>query len=471
MKIKLLSIFMTLSAIALLNAQTPFGPENTIDANTGDNPYVVASGDLDGDTDIDLVIGTYDYFDGPVSDVIKWYANDGTGNFTLQPIVSSTMIYVGSITIADVDGINGNDIIATSASQNKVVYFPNDGMGGFGSEVVVAGSLTGAGQVVAVDINNDTNLDLAVAAYGGHEVVWYAGDGSGSFGSKQIIDATAASGPGAISFADTDGDTDLDIVIGYTDLGSIEVFYNQFIESGTSTVSWVKDANTVHSGDTYLFAAGFADIDDDGVLDIIKTDIDNSGGDDLAWYKKEMDGTYTETLIPISMSYPGIVKVADLNGDTYSDIVVTNGITSGDDIIWFESTGAGTYFPEAMISDEQQQVFGMAFDDFNGDSKPDIASVDFQGGDLNWFENDFVLSTNNFTNTPLSIFPNPAKNELNFKGLTSESLNLNVYDILGKSVIKTSISQNESLDISALKAGIYIIKFEETDSFYKFIKE
>lgn len=471
MIIKLRLLIFALVIVTTAYAQTPFGPEVTIDANTGDNPYVVASGDLDGDSDIDLVIGTYDYFPGATGDVIKWYANDGLGNFTLQPIVSNTILFVGSIAIADVDGINGNDIIATSASQNKLVYFPNNGAGGFGSEVLIDGSLTGAGQVVVTDINNDSNIDLAVAVYSGHEVVWYAGNGSGAFGPKQTIDATPASGPGAISFADADGDTDLDIVIGYTDLGSIEVFYNQFIESGTSTVSWIKDTNTVHSGDTYLFAAGFADIDDDGTPDIIKTDIDNTGGDDVAWYKKELDGTYTETLIPISMSYPGIVKVADLNGDTFSDIIVTNGITTGDDIIWFESTGAGTYFPEAMISDAQKQVFGMAIADFNGDMKPDLASVDFQDADLNWFENDFVLSVNDSQIETVSIYPNPAKNVLNFRGVTSEMLNLQVFDILGKAVISTTIASNESLDISELKSGLYIITFEDYNTTYKFVKE
>lgn len=57
------------------------------------------------------------------------------------------------------------------------------------------------------------------------------------------------------------------------------------------------------------------------------------------------------------------------------------------------------------------------------------------------------------------------------KGFLNETLNLEVSDMIGKQIIKTSISQGESLDVSTLNSGIYMLKFEGNNSTFKFIKE
>ena len=69
-------------------AQTPFGPEQTINADTGANPYSIDSGDLNGDTFIDIVIGT------DVGNTVEWYTNNGSGTFTKQTNLPAT--YRGS---------------------------------------------------------------------------------------------------------------------------------------------------------------------------------------------------------------------------------------------------------------------------------------------------------------------------------------------------------------------------------------
>lgn len=471
MKKTLLTTLLIVNIAITTYSQTPFGPEQNIDTNTGNRPFTIASGDLDGDTFIDIVIGTFDNFDS-TGDDINWYKNDGSGNFTLQTIVTASFDFVGGLAIADLDGMNGNDIIAASSSGDKVVWFANDGSGGFGSEQLIA-SLDGAGQIVIVDINNDTNIDIVVVGFDANKVVWYAGDGTGNFGAEQIIESGTI-GPGAINFADFDNDNDLDVVIGYSSSpGDIEVFYNQFIESGTSTVSWIIDIHQVDSGNDFLFVVQFADVNDDGNLDIIKSDfgINDANPGEVAWFNKETDGTYTKTIIASSINNPAIVLVSKINSDNFTDIVISNGNIPGDEIIWFESTGAGTYFPEAVISDAQQQVFGVTANDFNGDTKPDIASVDFQGFDLNWFENNFVLGLNNNSIQKISIYPNPTADKLFFKGSFNNNFKVSVFDILGKKILAKTLNTNESLDVSRLNTGIYIIRFDEFNTTYKFVKE
>ncbi|MCB0448170.1 MAG: T9SS type A sorting domain-containing protein, partial [Gelidibacter sp.] len=88
-----------------------------------------------------------------------------------------------------------------------------------------------------------------------------------------------------------------------------------------------------------------------------------------------------------------------------------------------------------------------------------------------WFENlKFTLGTDEFSTQQFSIYPNPAKNSLNFKGF-NENLEVSVFDILGKQVMTTSLSMNQSLDISGLNNGMYILKFEGINSTFKFIKQ
>lgn len=466
-----------LFAIALATSftsisQTVWEPIQNIDPNTGADPYVIASGDLDGDTDIDIVIGTFRF----ANDDIKWYANDGSGNFTLQSTVSTTgsLNGIGGLTIADVDGINGNDIITVSYIDATVVLYKNNGAGGFLTEQTIATGVAGAGQVTATDINNDGDLDISVAAFDGDEAVWFPGNGDGTFGGKQVI-ATVES-PGNVSFKDFDGDGDLDALVGFQETiangaGTVEIYYNQYVESGTMTVSWIKDAVTVDSGNQSLFVAAFADVDDDGTLEIIKSDLN---GGDVAFYDKIKDGASTETIISDEtiIDRPAVVAVADLDNDSYNDVIVTDGGTVDQAMIWFESTDTGGFNTEALIFDNNNQMYGITINDFDNDGDLDIAAIGYQSDTVDWFENLLeTLSTDDTTLESLSIFPNPAKNVLNFKGVSSETLNLEVYDILGKSVLNASITQNGGLDISALNSGLYIIKFENINTTYKFVKE
>ena len=59
---------------------------------------------------------------------------------------------------------------------------------------------------------------------------------------------------------------------------------------------------------------------------------------------------------------------------------------------------------------------------------------------------------------------------MNFKGL-SESIEISVYDILGKTILNKTLNVNESLDVSKLQSGIYILKFKDYSSTLKFVKE
>jgi hypothetical protein len=74
----------------------------------------------------------------------------------------------------------------------------------------------------------------------------------------------------------------------------------------------------------------------------------------------------------------------------------------------------------------------------------------------------------------ISIFPNPAENELQIRLLNFESSSYIIYDLLGNVVAKNSISNGDNiLDISGLSKGLYAIRFSnyKTLTFIKKLRD
>ncbi len=84
--------------------------------------------------------------------------------------------------------------------------------------------------------------------------------------------------------------------------------------------------------------------------------------------------------------------------------------------------------------------------------------------------NDIIISKG------LSIFPNPANNELNFAVdfLTKDKITIKVHDIAGKLIIKETASSSENkINIQSLNSGAYILKIIQNKNIWisKFIKQ
>lgn len=474
MKTNLLLILTLLFCINS-NAQTTFAPIQNIDSDTGDEAYEIAHGDLDNDGDMDLVMATYFYNGGtPVQDYIKWYSNDGSGNFTIETTVSSSIRWVDGLTVADLDGINGDDIIATSVVQNKIVYFLSDGAGGFGSEVVIDGAINGPGEVVAADINNDGNTDIISVSYGDNKTVWYSNDGSANFTPETDIENGSTDGPFYVDIGDFDGDTDIDVLVGFFNTSAIEIYYNQYIESGTMTVSWIKDIVTVDSSSTFLFKIGFDDVNNDGNLDVVK--VDYSGGN-VEWFNKLKNGTSTGTVICNSsiIGNPGAFFVADIDGDTYNDVIVTDGGVVDDALIWFKGNfNASPSTTPTTIINNNYQMFDLTVANFDpnipGDTDLDIATIGNSSDTVDWFENElFTLSSTDLNQEEIKFFPNPTNSMLNIDGIETE-INVSIFNTLGQEIINT-VTENNSIDVSNLSQGMYYLQSNDINLTYKFVKE
>jgi Secretion system C-terminal sorting domain len=62
----------------------------------------------------------------------------------------------------------------------------------------------------------------------------------------------------------------------------------------------------------------------------------------------------------------------------------------------------------------------------------------------------------------LSLFPNPVNGDVLYVASSNDvSKSVTIFDILGKQVINTTVSNNGTIDVSALTAGVYMIKVTE----------
>jgi hypothetical protein len=65
--------------------------------------------------------------------------------------------------------------------------------------------------------------------------------------------------------------------------------------------------------------------------------------------------------------------------------------------------------------------------------------------------------------------PNPTKDVLTISGFDGEK-EFQLYNLLGRIVMKGIVNQNETINIDFLDSGIYLLKFDE-DNVLKIIKE
>ena len=168
--------------------------------------------------------------------------------------------------------------------------------------------------------------------------------------------------------------------------------------------------------------------------------------------------------------YPSPVAVSD---EDWTILKADYTHSSEPDNFWF-------YVKGPSVVDEVGS--GFYIDDFSLVPQGS-APVDFMNSndvvDIGAYEFVRTLSTNKNSidiSDGVSVFPNPSKNKITVSGINSDSEIL-IFDVLGKNYKinpnKELKSGSISLNISALKAGIYIIKIVNIDNSksIKFIKE
>lgn len=314
----------------------------------------VASGDIDGDGDTDVVTAEGRHW--PTPNFI--FYNVGNGVFRTSRILDEEWSSCYAAELGDLDIITGND-------RHPNIWYRNDGKGTFERAGAVGGEATPTRNITLGDIDNDGDLDVLFTNRGSTNEI-AINDGSGNF--NQLVpfgnddDSTIA-----MAIADMNADGFPDLVLANRDEQQNYVYVQ------TDTLVFDKKI-PFGTGKDETRSVGVGDFNNDGHFDIV---VGNLIGANYIYLGNGTD--YKESLLYEPEDYAtASVSIADLNNDGLLDILNAN----GDEVNYaYMNYGKNSFEKIPINKDSKMDTYDIHVTDINGDGYLDI--LEANSGDLN----------------------------------------------------------------------------------------
>ncbi|EPR70754.1 hypothetical protein ADIWIN_3401 [Winogradskyella psychrotolerans RS-3] len=388
-----------------------FGVEQIISSNVS-KPISVFADDFDGDSDIDVLLGSFNIS----LNSVEWYENtDSQGSFSeAKYITKSAGQDVNSVIAVDIDGDFDLDLVSTSYRITGW-YENQDGLGDFATQKFITSrgstSINQSSIISAGDIDGDGDNDLVLVstlqsntAYS--QIFWIENiDGLGSFEVEHLVSPAMTNTNSSVNLSDIDGDGDLDIA--YTSFNEGGWFENLdgagnfantdtniFISDYASSLLLVDldddgDMDAVSSGETVMYNNGSGGFSSNGTSrhryndydskNVIVNDLDNDNQSDLifaeGWYSLDNDNDYyLEQNIDTNNSQGAVISGGDLDLDGDFDIVSCGNYVN--EITWNENLdGLGTFSPKQIIDSNLTNPTSIITVDIDADGDLDLVST------------------------------------------------------------------------------------------------
>ncbi len=271
--------------------------------------HAVSAGDVDGDGDLDLAVGT----DGQC----RLLLGDGSGRFTDATAgrLPQLLQNCRDLVLFDSDGDGDLDLFCANNQQDRL--YRNDGSGTFTDATATALPVDTANdvRVVAVDLDGDGDRDLVTCSQqvGAFPLrIWRNQGGVFVDGSALALAGIGGWTAGRVVAADLDGDGDQDLIApGWT---------NHLLENLGNGV-FADVSSRLPANYTFCTSVAALDADGDNDLDLV---FGCTGQDRLC--RNDGSGVFTDAtaLLPADNDATAAVAAFDADGDGDADLLFAN---------------------------------------------------------------------------------------------------------------------------------------------------
>ena len=342
-------------------------------------PASLVLGDVDGDGDLDMLVGT-------VAGVVSVRLNSGlnTGNFvpsgTNPDFSLNGSPGLPRLALGDIDGDTDLDLLATSASGNLTIRLNsgvNSGLFVPSSQGTVAVGSVALGLALG-DVDGDGDLDALTANAGSNTVSSRRNNGVNS--AVFVAPASGAevfvgTSPGQVLLGDIDGDGDLDLVAicaGNTNVASVRL--NSSLNSGTFVA---PATNADFSLGTFSNKATLGDINNDGYPDLVVSKGTITGSVDT-WLNNGGNGFVASQSMSVSRQ-PLDIALGDVDGDGDLDMLIGNDNSTGTVTLRLNGSLGSGLFLEPIFTPEPTVganfPWAVALGDVDGDGNLDLVTA------------------------------------------------------------------------------------------------
>ncbi len=419
-----------------------------------------ASGDIDGDGDLDLLIAGQ-----TPAKRTGLYINDGNGNFTEAedtPFVQTA----NPLTIfEDLDGDGDLDLFFAGNGLSVLEYthiYLNDGNGNFTelpNPSLPQFQYTGA-DIADVDGDGDKDLMIAVEDENGTFITdLFLNDGNALFSPANNTVFTPVKFSKVIFFdAENDGDADVIITGLQEDDTQLTALY---LNDGLGNYTMDNDGNfpALKSGDMDV-----ADMDNDGDADLLFSGNNENLSARTKAYLNDGTGQFSElTTVNLQNTTNGENVFSDLDNDGDLDLLIVGTQDGGIPNIYnivYQNEGNNVFIPIDTLGGEY--IATAVIDDYTGDGLADVIIQGFADKmNVYWNTSDISTSTNELTETSaMNIFPNPSAGAvtINLEGDHDTAFDLAIYNYDGRLVYQAlNLSGTKTeLDLDLI-SGSYIV--------------
>ncbi|MFN2262194.1 MAG: T9SS type A sorting domain-containing protein [Psychroflexus sp.] len=428
-----------------LNAEAQFSEVQIIDdSEDAGGVSNINSADFNNDGHEDLIVSR-----AANQDQIVVYYNQGDAVFSTS-VIENNLNDPIFVNFGDFDGNGFLDVIALTETDGEVVLYTNDA-NGFNEPNILGSEASFGKSIVVDDFDGDGLMDFV--AIHQHAIAFYQNTGNAEFNKIPIL--TTAESPNILECfdlvkMDVNGDGFMDVITAET-LGVV-VYTNDGTGDFTPQTITPASQNTVRSLQKI-------DFNNDGLEDLVFLD----GSSNFRLYENESATTSTFTdhsvIAQISSNSVKAIRSIDQNGDDLSDIYL--GYSGQPHLLVNDSNYS---FDQDLILDENTSLFVQEIHtaDLNNDGIKEFI-WEAAGGTLA-YQNNTTLKVYETSKIDFKIYPNPTSDVLEIETETLQNVKLSLFDLNGKPLRQVEVELPDSIDLSDLAQGNYILKIETDET-------